>query len=103
MDFFTTAVQFQKLERIEIGGLRGKTLSHSVNKVLQEFKELYSIFTIRTYDCLDPEDQGFILDYKDFNHGIIALDRKLGATLSRALEDCIMRSINKIKSNVFLF
>ena len=52
-------IQFQKLERIEIGGLRGKTLSHSVNKVLHEFKELYAIFTIRTYGCLDPEDEGF--------------------------------------------
>ena len=85
MDFFVTTVQFQKLERIEIGGLRGKALSHSVAKVLAEFKDLYTVFTIRTYDCLDPEEIGFIEDYKEFNEGIISLDRKLAATLSRAL------------------
>ena len=90
MDFFVTTVQFQKLERIEIGGLRGKALSHSVAKVLAEFKDLYTVFTIRTYDCLDPEEIGFIEDYKEFNKGIISLDRKLAATLSRALEDCTM-------------
>ena len=92
-DFFCTTVQFQKLEKIEIGGLRGKVLSHSVTTVLQEFKELYSVFTIRTYDCLDPEEREFVKDYEEFNEGIISLDRKLGATLSRALEDCIMRYI----------
>ena len=92
MDFFVTTVQFQKLERIEIGGLRGKALSHGVAKVLAEFKDLYAVFTIRTYDCLDPEESGFIEDYKEFNEGIISLDRKLAATLSRALEDCTMSS-----------
>ena len=90
MDFFVTTVQFQKLERIEIGGLRGKALSHGVAKVLSEFKDLYAVFTIRTYDCLDPEEKGFIEDYKEFNEGIVSLDRKLAATLSRALEDCTM-------------
>ena len=29
-------------------------------KVLTEFKDLYAVFTIRTYDCLDPEENGFI-------------------------------------------
>ena len=90
MDFFITTVQFQKLERIEIGGLRGKALSHSVSQVLKEFKELYLVFTVRTYDCLDPEETAFIVDYEHFNNGIISLDRKLGATLTRALEDCTM-------------
>ena len=91
MEFFTTTVQLFKLERIEIGGLRGKELSSSVTKALSEFKQLYSVFTIRTYDCLDPNEDAFLKDYEDFNNGIITLDRKLGSTLSRALEDCIMR------------
>ena len=91
MEFFNTAVQFQKLERIEIGGLRGKALTHHVEKVYKEFSDLYVVFKIKTYDCLDPEDRGFLEDYEKFNTGIASLDRKLGAIFNRAFDDCIVR------------
>ena len=101
MEFFNTAVQFQKLEKIEIGGLRGKALTHNVENVLKEFKELYSVFSISSYDSLDPEDSGFLSDYKIFNTNIVNLDRKLGAILCRAFEDCIVsESVFKLL-NVF--
>ena len=90
MEFFNTAVQFLKLEKVEIGGIRGKALTSNINKVYEEFKDLYSIFSLRTYDSLDPKDQGFLKDYEKFNQKVSALDRKLGAILSRAFDDCIV-------------
>ena len=90
MGFFNTAVQFLKLEKVEIGGLRGKALTNNIDTVFDEFKKLYSVFSIKTYDSLNPEDNGFVEDCESFNSEISALDRKLGAILSRAFEDCIV-------------
>ena len=83
-EFFLTAQQFLKLEKVEIGGVRGKALTTSVGKVRTGFDELYSVFAMRTYDSLDPTDMGFIKDYEKFNSNIFALDRKLGAILTRS-------------------
>ena len=38
MEFFNTAVQFLKLERVEIGGIRGKALTSNIGRVYEEFK-----------------------------------------------------------------
>ena len=88
--FFDTAQQFLKLEKVEIGGIRGKALTTSINKVHEEFNDLYGIFAQRSYDSLDPQDKGFLKDYEKFNNKIFALDRKLGAILIRAFDDCIV-------------
>ncbi len=37
-EFFKTAQQFLKLEKVEIGGIRGKALSSRINNVHEEFK-----------------------------------------------------------------
>ena len=89
-EFFLTAQQFLKLEKVEIGGIRGKALTTSIKKVSDEFKDLYGVFTSRTYDSLDPQDEGFLKDYEKFNSRIFSLDRKLGAILIRAFDDCVV-------------
>ena len=100
-DFFLTAIQFLKLEKVEIGGIRGKALTTNINKVSDEFKDLYGVFSNRTYDSLDPQDRGFLKDYEKFNSKIFSLDRKLGAILSRAFDDCVVtESIFKLL-NIF--
>ncbi len=48
-----TAVDFLKLEKLEIGGVRGRALSQQVQLLHQEFVETYRIFTEKPYDCLD--------------------------------------------------
>ena len=100
-EFFLTAIQFLKLEKVEIGGIRGKALTTNIGKVSDEFKDLYSVFSNRTYDGLDPDDKGFLKDYEKFNNKIFSLDRKLGAILSRAFDDCVVtESIFKLL-NIF--
>ena len=37
-EFFRTAQQFLKLEKVEIGGIRGRALSSRINCVHEEFK-----------------------------------------------------------------
>ena len=100
-EFFLTAIQFLKLEKVEIGGIRGKALTTNIGKVYEEFKDLYGVFSNRTYDGLDPHDKGFLKDYEKFNNKIFSLDRKLGAILSRAFDDCVVtESIFKLL-NIF--
>ena len=92
-EFFLTAIQFLKLEKVEIGGIRGKALTTNIARVSEEFKDLYGVFSNRTYDGLDPHDKGFLKDYEKFNNKIFSLDRKLGAILSRAFDDelCLIK------------
>ena len=52
-------------------------------------QELYGVFSSRTYDSLDPKDQSFIKDYEHFKTRTFELDRKLGAVLGRAFDDCL--------------
>ena len=50
---------------------------------------------------MDPQDRGFLKDYEKFNSKIFSLDRKLGAILSRAFDDCVVtESIFKLL-NIF--
>ena len=89
-EFCTTANQFLKLEKVEIGGIRGKVLTQGVGRIHDQFKEYYSVFGNRNYDSTDPTDFAFIKDVGKFNSKIWSLDRKLGAILTRALDDCIV-------------
>lgn len=51
-----TATEFMKLEKIELGGIKGKLLSQQVVQLFEEFNALYQTFTSRSYDALDPSD-----------------------------------------------
>lgn len=79
--FFDTVQEFLKLEKIEIGGLKGRTLSGRIVKISQEFHEHFSVFATKTYNVLDPEDDAFIFDYNEFQVKIMELDRKLASIL----------------------
>lgn len=48
-----TALEFYKLEKIELGGIQGKQLTAQVLNIHTEFIEQYKHFSERTYDCLD--------------------------------------------------
>ena len=87
-EFCNTANQFLKLEKVEIGGLRGKVLTQGVQKIHDLFKEYYSVFGTKTYDSTDPKELGFLKDVGKFNSKVWSLDRKLGAILTRAFDDC---------------
>lgn len=77
-----------KLERVEVGGLKGRALSSRIISVSREFNDHFTVFATKTYDVLDPEDPSFLLDYETFQRNIQDLDRRLASILCQAFDDC---------------
>ncbi|KAH1023596.1 hypothetical protein HUJ04_012770 [Dendroctonus ponderosae] len=86
--FFNTVLEFSKLEKVEIGGIKGRTLSSRVITVYSEFQQCYSTFAGKSYDVLDPDDLSFLEDFQLFKQKIFEMDMKLAAILCQAFEDC---------------
>lgn len=55
-DLYKTAIEFLKLEKIELGGVRGNTLGNLVAQIYEEVFELVRVFADCKYDPLDPGD-----------------------------------------------
>ncbi|XP_046594204.1 dynein beta chain, ciliary [Neodiprion lecontei] len=85
---FHTVLEFSKLEKIEIGGILGRSLSTRVVGVFKEFQQLFASFSARASDVLEPDDETFAVDCKRFNDAITDLDSKLAAILCQAFDDC---------------
>lgn len=95
--FFNTVLEFTRLERVEIGGMKGRVLSNRVTSVSQEFQQHFSVFSTKSYDFLDPDDPSFINDFETFKQRIFEMDLKLAAILCQAFEDCAnLESIFKV-------
>nr|NP_001262793.1 dynein heavy chain at 93AB, isoform C [Drosophila melanogaster]AGB96173.1 dynein heavy chain at 93AB, isoform C [Drosophila melanogaster] len=99
--FFFTVIEFLKLEKVEIGGLRGRQLSTRITDVYVEFNQYFTAFASKSYDVLDPDDHEFDEDFKGFQTRILELDMKLAAILCQAFDDCHnLESIFKLISIV---
>lgn len=85
---FNTVMEFSKLEKIEIGGILGGSLSTRIINVYKEFQQLFMSFTVRANDALEPDDESFTADCRKFNDSITDLDCKLAAILCQAFDDC---------------
>lgn len=88
LDLCETVVQFNKLEKIEIGGTKGKTLTNSVRQVYTDFLESHKVFKDIEYELLDVECKDFDVDFFQFRLTIKELERRLGAVISQAFDDC---------------
>uniref|UniRef100_A0A452UE75 Dynein axonemal heavy chain 17 n=1 Tax=Ursus maritimus TaxID=29073 RepID=A0A452UE75_URSMA len=87
-DLYKTAIEFLKLEKIELGGVRGSNLSSMVTQIYDEVFELVKVFAECKYDPLDPGDSSFDDDYADFETKIQDLDRRLATIFCQAFDDC---------------
>lgn len=58
-----TAIEFLKLEKIELGGVRGNILGSMVVQIYEEVLEHVKVFAECKYDPLDPADEvsGFLV------------------------------------------
>ncbi|CAC5361897.1 DNAH [Mytilus coruscus] len=88
IEMFGTISEFMKLERIEIGGIKGKVLSQQVLQLFEEFQTVFREFTKNTYDCLDPMNMEFVRDYKVFKEKVKDFDRRLATISCHAFDDC---------------
>lgn len=96
--FFKTVLEFQKLEKIEIGGMKGRVLGGQIRDISAEFDGYFHSFASKSYDVLDPDDETFNEDFKTFQENIIDLDLKLSTVLVESFDNCsTLEGIFKVK------
>uniref|UniRef100_A0A8C4YFM3 Dynein axonemal heavy chain 11 n=1 Tax=Gopherus evgoodei TaxID=1825980 RepID=A0A8C4YFM3_9SAUR len=87
-DIFVVMLEFQKLEKLEFGGVKGKTLSEQIYRMNEEFIESCKVFKEKTYDPSDYNNVEFEEDYVEFKAKILDFDRRLGSILCVGFLDC---------------
>jgi dynein heavy chain len=92
LDLTETIQQFGMLEKIEIGGTKGKQLTNTILQIYADFKETVEKLrpneeTGRTYDLMDIEAREFDDDFYEFRTRIKELERRLGSTITQAFDD----------------
>lgn len=88
VELFDTIIEFNRLEKIEIGGTKGKILSSQVAQIFTEFTAALSNFSKLKYDVLDLNLNEFEVDLGNFHDKIADLDRRIGTILSQSFDDC---------------
>ena len=88
LDLTQTIVQFSKLAKIEVGGTKGKTLTASIKQIYEDFQSAVTKFKSVPYDIMDVGFKEFDDDFYEFRCTIKELERRLGAVVSLAFDDC---------------
>ena len=87
LDLMQTIVQFNKLEKIEVGGTKGKALTSSVVQIYEEFMAATTAFKQASYDIMDVEYKEFDDDFYAFRCTINELERRLASVIVQAFDD----------------
>ncbi|XP_055509862.1 dynein axonemal heavy chain 17-like [Leucoraja erinacea] len=85
---FSTTVEFLKLEKIEVGGVRGNSLGQMVQQIYMEFLEVIKVFADSNYNSLNADEHKFEEDYAVFQNAIEDFDRRLSMIISQGFNDC---------------
>uniref|UniRef100_A0A3B3UDD1 Dynein axonemal heavy chain 11 n=1 Tax=Poecilia latipinna TaxID=48699 RepID=A0A3B3UDD1_9TELE len=80
-DIFATALDFLKLEKVELGGSRGKILSEMVFSMSEEFHDHWRSLRESKYD---PFDYDFVRHHRRFVEQNKDFDQRLGTVLNLA-------------------
>ncbi|XP_072903303.1 LOW QUALITY PROTEIN: dynein axonemal heavy chain 11 [Hemitrygon akajei] len=87
-ELFITATEFHKLEKIVIGGRRGKALTEEISEIHEEFQECWRVFGDSKYDPLDFNNMEFLSNHCRYMACIYDFDQRLGSLLNLAFHDC---------------
>lgn len=89
-ELFDTGRDFMKLEKITVGGLRGKQISTALEKIIEEYNGYYREWTNIQYNPLDPDakQSTFDADRDAFQRKTNILERKIAYQFEKALKDC---------------
>lgn len=87
LDFTRTVMQYTKLERVDIGGTKGKALTNCVQAIYEEFQRAVADFKDVSYDIMDVGQPAFETDYFKFRSAVKGMDRRLGSLLGTAFDD----------------
>lgn len=93
MDMMSTCVQFNKLDRVEIGGTKGKVLTAGIKAIHQDFTDAVEKFKAVDYDVMDVDARKFDEDFYSFRVVVKELERRLAAIIIQAFDDCTTLSM----------
>lgn len=85
---FDMANEFYKIEKIELGGVKGRALSRIIQEINNDFKNVYIKWTQIQFDPLDPSSKEFDVERKQFERDSEVLERKLSSVLVQAFDEC---------------
>ncbi|KAL9894878.1 dynein beta chain, ciliary [Glossina fuscipes] len=88
-ELFETGRDFLKLEKVTVGGLKGRQITMAIEKILEEYNGYYREWSNIQYNPLDPDYQGstFESDRVAFKEKTDILERKIAYQFEKALED----------------
>ncbi|NXT54658.1 DYH17 protein, partial [Pluvianellus socialis] len=87
-ELYQTAIEFLKLEKAELGGVRGSILGSQVFQIYEEVAELSKSFADCKYDPLDPAEEQLNKDFAEFQKKIQDVDRRLATIFCQGFDDC---------------
>ncbi|XP_025892623.1 dynein heavy chain 17, axonemal [Nothoprocta perdicaria] len=87
-ELYETAIEFLKLEKVELGGVRGNIFGSQVFQMYEEVAELVRGFADCKYDPLDPAEEQLNKDFAEFQTKIQDLDRRLTTIFCQGFDDC---------------
>ena len=77
-----TIMQFNKLQKIEVGNTKGKTMTQSITRIFEEFNASVDTFTAVKFDIMDIECREFEDEFFKFRQSIKALERRLASIVT---------------------
>mmetsp|Transcript_10755 Transcript_10755/g.40251 ORF Transcript_10755/g.40251 Transcript_10755/m.40251 type:complete len:4525 (-) Transcript_10755:51-13625(-) len=88
LDVILHVKDFLKLERVEIGGIKGEMLTVMVRQVYEEFKESQEKMQRSDYDLLDLTVPHFDNDFYQFRSAIMDYDKRLCYVIDKGFRFC---------------
>jgi dynein heavy chain len=88
LELLDTIIEFNRLEKIEIGGTKGKILSSSVATIFSEFTKTLEPFKNIKYKVLDLDSNLYTNDLMVFQEKMNDLDKRIATVLCQGFDDC---------------
>uniref|UniRef100_A0A3B5KZ49 Dynein, axonemal, heavy chain 11 n=1 Tax=Xiphophorus couchianus TaxID=32473 RepID=A0A3B5KZ49_9TELE len=87
-NLFETMLEFQMMEKLELGGIRGRFYGEQVAKIHNEFTNHCQALKYSKYNPLDLTSQAFEDDCNTFKRRIADFELRLANLLCLAFKDC---------------
>lgn len=95
-EFVQIVVDFSKLEKINMGGVKGHTLTNSVRDISLEFQNAVSDFKGAPFDILDLKTDLFDSHFFKFKSVVKLLEPRLCFVIASAIDDSPLSSLKVI-------
>ncbi|NWR24818.1 DYH17 protein, partial [Emberiza fucata] len=87
-ELFQVAIDFQRLEKTVLGGVRGNFLGTWVLRISEEICEATKAFADCKYDPLDPDEEEWNTDFAEFQKKVEDANKQLAAIFCQGFDDC---------------